>query len=273
MADLRPSAVLETRSAPSRPDECGHKYIYAIAAAGLPDAIGVPGIGGYPLSVIVEGRVAAVVSDMGPARIRPERRNLGAHQSVLKTLMDLSYVPLPMSFGIVGESPASVHRMLARNQAAILDQLHRVAGKVEMGLRVKWDVPNIFEYFVDTHAELRSMRDRIARSGRMATHDEKIEMGSLFDRTLNQDRTRFTDEVRGFLSRVCSELKVNKCKDEYEVMNLACLVRRDFQDEFSKGVFAAARLFDDRYSFDYSGPWAPHNFVSLDLDLGDEPCF
>jgi hypothetical protein len=272
MADLHPAAVLD-RPAPGCSDENGPKYIYAIIAAGTSDALEVPGIGGRPLSVIVEGRAAAVVSDTASARIRPERRNLGAHQNVLKTLMDLSSTTLPMSFGIVGESPAAVRRMLARNQAAILDQLQRAAGKVEMGLRVRWNVPNIFEYFVDTHAELRATRDRIAGSGRMVTHEEKIEMGSMFDRMLNQDRTRFTEEVQGCLSPVCAELKVNKCKDEYEVMNLACLVRREGLDDFSHAVFGAARLFDDRYSFDFGGPWAPHNFVSLDLDMRDEPCF
>jgi len=269
MAEVRSAAVLETRPDASPAVECG-KYIYAIVAAGASDIVGIPGIGGHPLSVIAEGRVAAVVSDVGPGRIRPERRNLGAHQNVLKTLLDLSPVPLPMSFGIVGESSAGVRRMLARNQAAILEQLQRVAGKVEMGLRVRWDVPNIFEFLVDTHAELRDMRDRIVGSGRMATHDEKIEIGSMFDRTLNRDRARLTEEVQQFLYPVSAEMKVNKCKDEYEVMNLACLVRREHLDAFSNAIFDAAKLFDDKYSFDFGGPWAPHNFVTLDLDLKDE---
>jgi hypothetical protein len=271
MADLGQATVLEGRPVPIHSDATGHKYIYAIIAAGFPDGLAVPGIGGYPLSIIAEGRVAAVVSDIGSARIRPERRNLGAHQNVLKTLMDLSSVPLPMSFGIVGQSSADVRRMLARNQGAILEQLQRVAGKAEMGLRVRWDVPNIFEFFVDTHAELRAMRDRIVGRGHMATHDEKIEMGSMFDRTLNRDRTLLTEKVQSVLSPVCAELKVNKCKDEYEVINLACLVRRERLDDFSRAVFGAARLFDDNYSFDFAGPWAPHNFVTLDLDLRDEP--
>ena len=272
MTDSRPAAVLEQRPESQRPDDSaqnGQQYLYAIVAAGLPDAIGVPGIGGQPLRLVVEGPVAAVTSDLGASRVRPERRNLGAHHGVLKALMNMSFVPLPMSFGVVGDNPSAVRGLLARNRDAILEQLRRVAGKAEMGLRVKWDVANIFEYFVDTHAELRSLRDRILGGGRMPAHDEKIEIGSFFDRMRTQDRTRFTDAVTSFLSPVCAELQVNKCKDEYEVMNLACLVPTERQDDFSRAVFAAARLFDDSYSFDFSGPWAPHNFVSLDLDLGD----
>jgi hypothetical protein len=42
-------------------------------------------------------------------------------------------------------------------------------------------------------------------------------------------------------------------------------VGRDAQVRFEEGVFEAAKLFDNNYTFDYNGPWAPHNFVELDL--------
>jgi hypothetical protein len=50
-------------------------------------------------------------------------------------------------------------------------------------------------------------------------------------------------------------------------MSLACLVPRDGQDRFEEGIFAAAKLFDNNFTFDYNGPWAPHNFVDLNLEL------
>ncbi len=50
-------------------------------------------------------------------------------------------------------------------------------------------------------------------------------------------------------------------------MNLACLVRREAQEQFEAGVFEAAKLFDNNFTFDYNGPWAPHNFVELDIKL------
>jgi hypothetical protein len=52
-------------------------------------------------------------------------------------------------------------------------------------------------------------------------------------------------------------------------MSLACLVGRGAgaQAAFEAGVFAAAKLFDNNFAFDYNGPWAPHNFVELDLQL------
>ena len=41
-----------------------------------------------------------------------------------------------------------------RHQEAVLEQFNRVEGKFEMGLRVSWNVPNIFEHFMSTHEEL-----------------------------------------------------------------------------------------------------------------------
>jgi hypothetical protein len=50
-------------------------------------------------------------------------------------------------------------------------------------------------------------------------------------------------------------------------MNLACLIARDAQAEFEEIVFKTANNFDNNFSFDYSGPWAPHNFVEVNLKL------
>jgi len=43
-------------------------------------------------------------------------------------------------------------------------------------------------------------------------------------------------------------------------MNLACLINRSDQERFEEGVFESARHFDNNFSFEYNGPWAPHNF-------------
>ncbi len=242
----------------------GRKYLYAIVAAGDPrryEAVGIEGKNVYTLS---EGRVAALVSDLSDAKIRPERRHLAAHQQLLKQVLGET-TPLPMSFGVIADSPQIIRKILSRNQKAFLEQLQRVAGKVEMGLRVTWDVPNIFEYFVNTHAELRAARDRLFGTHREPSQEEKIEVGRMFDRLLGDDRQNYTEKVERILSPVCFEFTASKCRNEHEVINLACLVGREAQERFAAGVFEAAKLFDNNFAFDYSGPWAPYSFVELEL--------
>jgi hypothetical protein len=250
-----------------RPTAKRGRYLYAIVPASGERAYDFSGIDGSLVYNISNGRLAAVVSDVPYDKIRPERRHLAAQQAVLRGLLAEEDAVLPMTFGIIADGPKAIQKILNRNQGAFLQQLQRVAGMVEMGLRVSWDVPNIFEYFVNTHAELRLARDRFLGPYRNPSQEDKIELGRLFDRLLGEDREAYTEQVEEILSRYCREIKRNKCRSESEVMNLACLVARQSQDKFEEGVFEAAKLFDNNYTFDYNGPWAPHNFVDLDLHL------
>lgn len=240
------------------------KYLYAVVPAKADHVYGFSGINGSKVYAISNGQVAAVVSDVKNERIRPERRHLAAQQEVLKGLMAGEAV-LPMTFGIIADGPKRVQRFLARNQEAFFKQLQHVAGMVEMGLRVSWDIPNIFEYFVNTHQELKLARDRLLDPSRNPSQEDKIEIGRLFDRLLNADRESHTRQVKQILSPYCREIKSNKCIQENRVMNLACLVARGDQAKFEDGVFEAARLFDNNFTFDYNGPWAAHNFVELEF--------
>jgi len=242
------------------------RYLYAIVTAPGERTYDFAGIGGAPVYGIANGQVAAVVSDVLNDRIRPERRHLAAQQAVLKGLLSRADAMLPMAFGIIADGPKAIQKILSRNHAAFLQQLQRVAGMVEMGLRVSLDVPNIFEYVVNTHPELRTARDRFLGPYRNPSQEDKIELGRLFDHLLNEDREAFTDKVEEILSGYCREIKRNKCRNESQVMSLACLVPRDAQDRFEEGIFAAAKLFDNNFTFDYNGPWAPHNFVELNLE-------
>lgn len=240
------------------------RYLFAVVYAAEAPTCACEGMDGQGISNIAEGRLAAVVSGLGRPRIRPERRNLAIHQEVLKELL-AGTTPLPMSFGIVADNPEEVRQILRHNKRMFLEQLEHVAGKVEMGLRVTWDVPNIFEYFITTHPELRAARDRILGGDRPSTHEEKIELGRTFDWLLGEDRENFTAQVERILAPGCSGIQANKCRNEREVMNLACLVRRQDQEGFANAVFQAARMFDNNFAFDYNGPWAPHNFVEISL--------
>jgi len=243
------------------------KYLYAVVPGPLERSFDFPGLEGAEVYAISNGRVAAIVSDIPGDKIRPERRHLAAQQGVLKRLVQEMPGLLPMSFGIIADGSKTIKKILSQNQEALVRQLQRVAGKIEMGLRVSWDVPNIFEYFVNTHPDLKLARDRLLGSQRNPSQEDKIELGRLFDRLLQEDRDNYADRVESVLSHSCREIKRNKCRQEHEVMNLACLVPREAQGAFEADVFAAANLFDNHYSFDYNGPWAPHNFVTLDLKL------
>ncbi|MFO0891266.1 MAG: GvpL/GvpF family gas vesicle protein [Isosphaeraceae bacterium] len=243
------------------------RYLYAIAE-GVADGqtFDFPGLDGSDVHAIGDGTISAIVSDLPNQRLRAERRRLAAHHDVLRRLMADRTV-LPIAFGVVADGPDAVKRILRMNRRAFSEQMDRIRGRVEMGLRVVWDVPNIFEYMIGRHEELRSLRDRIFRGGREPTQDDKIDLGRAFDRLLNEDRESHLQRVCESLEGHVEEIKANPPRTEREVMNLACLVDRQGLASFEQNVFEVARRFDNNFGFDINGPWPAHNFVEISLQL------
>lgn len=246
------------------------KYVYAIIDGTPRGEYGALGIEGNALEFISGRGVTSVVSAIDAERVRPERRNLAAHREVLRRLIAQEEAVLPICFGTIAAGPDEVAAMLTRHRTELARLLRRVAGMVEMGLRVAWEVANIFDYFIGIRPELRAARDRAFGHHAQPTQDEQIELGRTFERLLARERDDHTRTVEQALSACCTEIKRQPPRDEREVMNLACLVQRDRQAAFEAAVFEAASHFDNSFAFDYSGPWAPHSFAEMEINLSEK---
>jgi hypothetical protein len=262
-----PGPVLATRSRPSvrrgSQAETEGLFLYAIVPADSQWRHTALGIGGRSY-LVCEGELAGVVSDVPSGPIRPERRHLAAHHQVLRTLQEETTV-LPVAFGTISSGTQALRRVLRRHRDALLEQMARVAGKLEMGVKLFWDVENLFEYFTQVHPELGQLRDRVFGRPGGATRDAKIELGRRFAGQLEHDREQHTRRVTEALAPHCSDIKSNPLGSEEMVMDLACLVAKEQRNEFEQAVFALARMFDDHYGLRLAGPWPPHHFVKLEL--------
>ena len=253
-----------SQTSTSTPSQTG-LYLYGITVAdGMVCPLG--GVRGAEVEAIVEGSLAVIVSRLNVGKVRPERANLAAHHRVLHEVAEQRPV-LPVVFGTIADSEQAFRGVLRRNHDALAASLERLRGKIEMGLKVYWDVPNVFEYFVATYQELEAMRNRLFRSGRTPSVEEKVDLGELFVSLLRQARQRHTRRVKETLDACSAEVRVIDPGDERMIMKLACLVDQDGQGQWEEGIGQAALLFDDRYRFQYSGPWPPYNFADVDLEL------
>jgi hypothetical protein len=244
-------------------DSASGTYVYAVVRSDHAVEYGSVGLDGAEVVRIGDADMAALTSTIIRTKVRPERRHLAAHNAVLRRALSERAV-LPMQFGLIAESAEGVREMLAKNRQILQEQLDHVDGKVEMGLRVRYDVPNVFEYFLNRNPELREARDAMG-DFRQPRHADMIALGQLFDRLLSAERERHTEQVSSVLERHGIEVKQSPPRAESELMNLACLMARDRQAGFEDIVSEAATDFDNNYLFDISGPWAPHHFVELVL--------
>ncbi len=246
-------------------DDNHGQYIYAITTDDVVIGEGLLGLGGEPVRRVASDGLVAIVSEMNRPKVRPERRNLAAHMQVIKKMMEDTTV-LPIAFGMVAADLESVGALLRRNHDVLAEQLDNVAGKVEMGLRIRWDVANVFDFFVTTRPDLRAARDNLG-DVHEASRDQRIALGRFFEEVITDERERIFDEVSAVFERYGIELRNNPPRDEKEALNLACLVERSRHDDFDRAVGDAASSFDASYTFGVSGPWAPSSFVDFALEV------
>ncbi|KVD78858.1 gas vesicle protein GvpFL [Burkholderia sp. ABCPW 14] len=244
----------------------GARYLYAVKHAREVPASLPPGIGGTAVYALTDGDVAAIVSDTGLARVRPERRHLLAHHTVIQSLAAEGTV-LPVAFGTIATSEIALRRMLKKHRTVLGRELARLADHVEMSVRLSWDVPDVFRYLIDVRPDLKAARDAMLARGGAVRRDDKIELGSRFERVLNEERARHAALVDEALDACCKEVRHDPPRSETEILRLTCLVRNAELGQFESNVAAASRELDDALVLKYSGPCPPHHFVNLNMSL------
>ncbi len=244
-------------------------YLYAIASANeKQEPFSFQGVQEQSIDMLPYKDIMLVVSSVSPKKIRPERKNVAAHHAVLNHLMKHNAAMLPMRFGIIADNKKEVQQLLASNYATIQKKLKAMAGRVEMGVSVSWDVPSIFDYLLDRHPLLRDARDRLlANPAHKPSRDEKIEIGALFSKILDQEREVHMETILSLLSPICFDIVNSPPRNDTEVMNLFCLISTDKRKGFEDKINEASMILDDNFVIKYTGPWPPHNFSALNLSF------
>lgn len=242
------------------------KYLYGIIRTDKDETFGSTGIQEGKVYTFRYRDVAALVSDLPfTGKIKPIKANLEPHHRVVKELTK-RFTVIPMTFGHIVKSEDDILRMLKLNYDEISAELERLDGMVEIGVKIFWDVENIFEYFVKKYRELEDFRNEIYGKSSQPTRQEMIELGSLFEEKLAEEREEHAEKLIGTLQDYVLDSKVNEPVGEKMIVNSVFLIERDKEKVFEEAIYKAASLFDGNFTFDYSGPWAPYNFVELELE-------
>lgn len=113
-------------------------YLYAIVAGLKPLEMSCTGLAGAALILLPCRDLAAVVSPVVSEEVRPEPEQLLCHERVVEALM-AQRSTLPVRFGTVLSDADAVIAALTERYAAFHADLDRLAGQVEIGLRILWD--------------------------------------------------------------------------------------------------------------------------------------
>ncbi|XVH31160.1 GvpL/GvpF family gas vesicle protein [Haloferacaceae archaeon DSL9] len=96
--------------------------------------------------------------------------------------------------------------------------------------------------------------------------DGKMELGVrlVADEDADIDRQAVRNDVHDRLMTVAEDVTENDLFSDRLVLNTSYLVDRDDEDAFGELVAELREEYDD-LTFQYTGPWAPYNFVDIEI--------
>jgi hypothetical protein len=257
-------------------------YVYAVVPARTAVEVAPAGIDDRPISLIVEGDVAALVSVVDAAAYGPgvdERvadvawiaPRATAHDAVLTWASDVGpVVPLPILS--LFRTRQAVEAMLGERRAELNSLLASVARGREFGVRV-------FRLDDELRRSLAAYSDAVARLEADVTAAASPGQRYLLSRKLEQARKdelrRVGAEVAGRVYDELSARSLDSAQDPLPkstadqagaaVLNASFLVGHDRIDDFRAAVTDLVYAHDHRgFRFEFTGPWPPYHFARSD---------
>ncbi|MFG3547353.1 GvpL/GvpF family gas vesicle protein [Streptomyces sp. NPDC047725] len=242
-----------TVPATATPEAVDTLYVYGITPAGV-RAPRSPGVGGAPVRLLTESGLSAAVSE-APARLRPRRRDVTAHQAVLDELAAQGPL-LPMRFAVLSPGPDALTAQLRTEAEHLFRQLDGVRGCVELNVKGV-TVPGYFAELVRRDEKLRALA---LRTRRRPDYEANVRLGEALARGVRREARRAAEEVLGRLSPLAVRTVLGPADDE-QVLSASFLLRSADERRFRRAVEAGARAWGDRLALSVTGPLPCYSFV------------
>lgn len=242
------------------------EYIYGIVEEPHLRRFSFPGIGNADVYTINYERTAAIVSDTEFSEIDPTRKNVQAHTVTQEELMK-EYNLLPMGFGMVATGESEVRRLLENNYDGLLGELHRLAGRIEVELKVFWEQEAVMKEIQGESQELSRLKAKLnVASSPVEVRNLLIEVGKLVENIVCDWKTRYAEMIYSILQELSYEAKMNNPMGIKNLLNASFLIEKSRESEFKRQVYELDARFQGKMNIKYVGPLPPYNFVTLKLE-------
>lgn len=242
------------------------KYIYGIIGEARPMRFSFLGVGDAEVYTINHRELAAVVSDTALEEIDPTRKDVRVHTVVQDELLKNCSL-LPMGFGMIADSKDDVLKLLEKNYQGLSRELVRLAGKVEVELKVYWDQEAMIKELQGGSEELTRLKAKInGASSPVEAQRLLVEAGKLVERIALDWKARYADRVYTVLKGLSIDARLNNPLGVKNVLNTSFLIERARESDFQKEVFKLDSQYQGKVNFKYVGPLAPYNFVNVNLE-------
>lgn len=259
-------------------------YVYAVAQArngNRGEASPSVDLGCSPVYGLRYRDLIAVVgpvslAEFGPEVLEANLRDLAwvsakvlGHQEVLVRLLG-RHTLIPFKFGTLFRSEDAVREMLDRHCQRFYENLARLEGAAEWGVKLYYDRRALVERVLETSETLRPLRERISRASEGAAHflrkklDQAAEQeaAQVKDACVRESHGRLASHAREAVANPLLAPEVHRHGMEM-IFNGAYLVADGSLQEFRETLASLDEAYRSQgICYELTGPWPPFSFVA-----------
>ncbi|WP_258934012.1 GvpL/GvpF family gas vesicle protein [Nesterenkonia pannonica] len=196
---------------------------------------------GGAVRLVAHGRVAAVISETDPDEVLGTPADLLAHTQLLDALAAAGPV-LPLAFGtIIPGADAVEAEVLEPNEDAYAAGLESVAGRTQFTVTVTFSRDDELRAIVEEVPAAAELQAAIAGTTEDETRPQRIQLGELMVRALEERQPEAAEPVIDRLEEVTSDLMIHDRRQPDDVVEAAVLVEYGQLEDFEQAVEDLAR--------------------------------
>jgi hypothetical protein len=222
------------------------------------------GISGENLYIVSVNEIGAVASDVKAIEAISDRSCVLEYAEVIERLAR-QFTLLPVRFGSAMKSTDAIVQLLIRNRDEITDNIGKVSGKIEFGLKVFCDADKLSEELKEQSGRDSNVpaisggenhrsvyREYITR--KLQVHRQEELLVTYVDSVI--------DKIKVSLSVFDASCKFKKMTTASNIINTAILVKKEEKDELVIKIENLQTICPG-LSFVLTGPWPPYSFVDF----------
>jgi hypothetical protein len=244
------------------------KYVYCVMGSGERKSFGT-GLGGKPVYTIPYRDISAVVSDTPIIEYEPNEVNVIQQEKVVENVMR-EHTVLPLGFGSVFVNEDRVRFVLARFYQTFKVYLNKLENKVEVGVKVFYDVEAMKREIEKTNDEVKRLKEEITSKPDEETHLLKEKLNIIIEgealRVASERAYQYGVEVYEALKKCAEDTYLMKRIGGDMILNGAFLIHKDKICDFERELEKIKKKYESKeLKFQYSGPWPPYNFARIHI--------
>jgi len=183
---------------------------------------------------------------------------------VLNQVVARGVTVLPFAFGIiVPDEQAVIRRVLAPQQARLVEALERLHDHVELTVRAQYRENRVLAEVVAEQPALASSSASRASGARKRTYQSKIDQGRRIAAAIQAKRQRDGKRLLAAMSPLAREVRVKTSTSDLTVLSGSFLVHRRSLDRFDRALEEITAAEQTRLQLDCVGPLPPYSFTEI----------